>query len=353
LGGGGSADAAQKAGPLLPPMGVFNSCEIDTALTSPPNCEQEDLAMRQIGLTWEANFIGALMAHKTGTNSLQAWFAYDAQIGMSQALVVKAAVLDPVNVLTGNYLITQFSPSLANDCGATNNEQIIACIHSVASSVPGFHYMWDIYDEPDCPNQSIGYCNGVQTRSFGNEETLANYIHSIDPTHGIFGVNVGDCCLSSGQTAVTNNLYSWLAIPPSTSTGFDYYPIPERAPFGEIANIGKDVTGIARVIQGKNRGMKMNATLQAFSWYQEGAKECTSVTLCPYPTESQMQSERDQVLYYAARAHQPISVLWWYSWSDITCMGEKENYPGCNASANEAALKGTMTAPFPQSRPSR
>src|SRR5580704_9800729 len=55
----------------LPPQGVYNSCEIDTALTT--MCEQEDAAMRSDGFTWEINYIG-LMANKTGTQSLKAWF---------------------------------------------------------------------------------------------------------------------------------------------------------------------------------------------------------------------------------------------------------------------------------------
>lgn len=348
--GDGDMSAAKKAGPPVPPMGVFTSCEIDTALTT--NCEQQDLAMRQIGLTWEANFIG-IAAHKTGPASLRAWFTYDASIGMNQAIVIKQAINDPVDALLGHNLITGFDNSFATDCSATNNEQIISCIYSVASSVPGFHYMWDIYDEPGCPNRSIGYCAGTLAgRNYNNVATLAKYIHSIDPTHGIFGVNVGDCCGSNGssQQTVLNNLYSWLATPPSTSTGFDYYPIPEGTTFGKIANIGTDTTGIAGVIQANNPRMQMNATMQAFSWLQESGRGCTSITVCPYPTESQMQSERNQVLYYAAKAHQPISVLWWYYWPDIVC---ENTYPGCSSKANRAALKGAMTAPFPATPTSR
>jgi hypothetical protein len=343
-GGGASASGAKDA-PPLPPMGVFTSCEIDAALTT--SCEQQDLAMRQIGLTWEADFIG-IAAHKTGPESLQAWFTYDASIGMNQAIVIKHAINDPVDVLRGDNLIKDFSKTLATDCGATNNEQIVSCIYSVASRVPGFHYMWDIYDEPGCPDRSIGYCAGsLAGGNYNNLATLARYIHSIDPMHGIFGVNVGDCCVT-GQTTVFKNLYSWLAAPPATSTGFDYYPIPEGSQFGEIANIGTNAAGIAHVIQAHNPGMQMNVTLQAFSWLQETAKGCTSIALCPYPTLRQMQSERDHVLYYAAQAHQPISVLWWYYWPDIVC---ENTYPGCSSTANQAALKGAMTAPFPAMPP--
>lgn len=331
----------------LPPMGVFNSCEIDTALTDV--CEKEDLAMRQIGITWEANFIG-IAAHKTGTHSLQEWFRYDASIGLSQAIVIKHAIDDPVDVLTGNTLISGFNKSLGNDCRAVNNAQIIQCIAAVAATVPQFNYTWDIYDEPGCPIQSIGYCAGSLARGkHGNVERLAKYIHSIDPAHGIFGVNVGDCCDATNQTTIWQNLFSWLAAARPYSVGWDYYPIPQARTGQPISNIGTNTTGIARVIQANAPGTKMNVTLQAFSWYQEGGNfGCSSETLCRYPTQSQMQDERDQVLYYANQAHQPISVLWWYYWPDITCLN---TYPGCSASANEAALKGAITAPFPATPP--
>src|SRR5579863_2959119 len=89
--------ATPKTAPPLPPEGVYNSCEIDSALTT--MCEQEDAAMVNDGITWEINYIGALMAHKTGPMSLQAWFTYDASIGMGQIISLKQAIYDPVNVL--------------------------------------------------------------------------------------------------------------------------------------------------------------------------------------------------------------------------------------------------------------
>jgi len=325
---------------------MFNSCEIDTALAT---CEQEEQAMKQIGITWEADFIGVLAAHKTGSNSLQAWFQYDASIGFSQALVIKHAINDPVNVLTGNSLITDFDSSLANDCGATNNEQIIQCIVSVAATVPSFNYSWDLYDEPGCPNQSLGYCAGsLAGGNYNNVQTLANYIHSIDPNHGIMGVNVGDCCSATTQAAIDQNLFSWLAVSPATSVGWDYYPIPQSVTNQPLSNIGIDTTAVAAALQAKDPGVKMNVTLQAFSWYQENGFGCTSATMCPFPTQAQMQSERDQVLYNANRAHQSISVLWWYYWPDITCLN---TYSGCSASTNEAALRAVIAAPFPATAP--
>ena len=134
----------------LPPQGVYNSCEIDTALTT--MCEQEDAAMASDGFKWEINYIG-LMANKTGSQSLQAWFTYDASIGMGQVIAVNRAIFDSSgSPLTGTNLTTfNGDGNLAKTCGATNNEQIISCIDSVANSVPGFKFKWYIYDEPGMP----------------------------------------------------------------------------------------------------------------------------------------------------------------------------------------------------------
>ena len=137
---GEGSDAVQAASPApLPEEGVYNSCEIDTALTT--TCEQEDAAMASDGFKWEINYIG-LMANKTGPESLKALFTYDASIGMGQVIVVSRALSDPSgNPLTGTNL-TSFNgdTNLAKTCGATNNEQIILCIDSVANSVPGFEF---------------------------------------------------------------------------------------------------------------------------------------------------------------------------------------------------------------------
>jgi hypothetical protein len=314
------------------------------------------LAMTQTGISWENNFI-LLEANATGGNSLQELFTYDASIGMSQSIDVTTADSDPVNPLTGTILITHFNNFLGNTCPATNNEQIISCVYNVAKSVPGFNWSWKLYDEPGCPNQSIGYCRGtIAGGNYSNIEALAQYIYSIDPTHLITGVNVGDIAGpgSGTQLQVDTNLFGWLATPPAQGLGWDFYPIPEGTGTPgtghTIAQAGLNATTIASVIAANNPGMSMNVTLQAFSWYQEGGgRGCTTITLCPYPTEAQMQDERDQVLYYAKQANQPINAIYWYEWATVSCLN---NYTGCSASANEAALKAAITAPFPAIAPS-
>jgi hypothetical protein len=329
------AVAAQK----LPPQGVYNSCEIDTALS---NCEQQDAQMASTGFKWEINYIG-LAAHKTGPDSLQAWFTYDASIGLGQVINVDAAINDPVNVLTGDRLITNFDNSLANDCGATNNEQIIACISEVAKSVPGFHFKWYLYDEPGCPNQSIGYCAGTLAGgNYQNVQTLANYIKSLTPDHDVIGTNSGD-----GANAV-GNLYSWLMGSSTPVTGFDYYPVPSGGNFGTIDNIGSIAGALANTVKSTYANENIYYVAQAFSWYQANGNGCTSISACPFPTTSQLQDMRDQALYYSNQSGVPLSMIFWWAWPDVTC---EVNYPGCNASANLASLKSAAFAPYPVEAP--
>ena len=339
--------ASSSSTTTLPPQGVYNSCEIDTALTT--MCEPEDHRMRSDGFTWEINYIG-LMANKTGTQSLKAWFTYDASIGMGQVLAVNRAIYDPSgNPLTGTNLVSfNGDTDLAKTCGATNNEQIISCIDSVANSVPGFKFKWYLYDEPGCPNQSIGFCQGTLAGdNYNNIATLASYINSIDPTHQVIGTQVGDV----GNQTVTNTEFSWLLnspMPSTSATGFDHYPIPEGSQFGHIADNGTLAGQLATSVAANNPSASIYLVGQAFSWFQEYGAGCTSITVCPYPTTAQLQGQRDQALYYANQAGHPLSMIFWYYWPDITCM---TTYPGCNGAANRASLKSAAFAPFPTAVP--
>jgi hypothetical protein len=309
-------------------------------------CEQEDAAMASDGFKWEINYIG-IMATKA---TLKAWFTYDASIGMGQAIVVSRAINDPSgNPLTGTNLVTFNGDSnLAASCGATNNEQIVSCIDTVANSVPGFNFKWYIYDEPGCPNQSLGYCQGTLAGgNYTNVSTLAHYINSIDSSHQVIGTEVGDV----GSQTVTNTEFSWLMtspMPTTSGTGFDHYPIPSNGRFGSISDNGPLASQLASAAATYDPSESIYYVGQAFSWYQEDGAGCTSVTVCPYPTTTQMQEMRDEALYYAAQSGHPLSMIFWYYWPDITCL---TNYTGCSASANRASLKSAAFAPFPTTAP--
>ncbi len=208
--------------------------------------------------------------------------------------------------------------------------------------------MWYIYDEPGCPDRSIGYCQGTLAGgNYNNVRHLANYIHSIDPSHQIIGTQVGDV----GNQTVTNTEFSWLMTPPmpsTTATGFDHYPIPSGGNFGSIDDIGTIAGQLATAAATYNASKNIYFVGQAFSWYQERGKGCTSVTVCPYPTTAQLQDMRDQALYYAEKAGRPVSMIFWYYWPDITCLN---TYAGCNAAANRSSLRSAAFAPFPATAP--
>ena len=355
----GNAGSAQNTGvgtaSVLPPFGVFTSCEIDTNLT---NCEADDLKMTQYGLTMEINYL-ATAAHKTGANSLTAWAQYDASIGMTQWINLKN-VLSETNPLTGTALSTG---SLGTDCPATNNQQVISCIDATLSAVPGFQYGWYIYDEPGCP-EAIGYCSSsVPAGHYGNMETLAAYIQTFS-THPILGIQVG----GNTSLAANQNQYScnggcgatyYISGPHSPNTGGDDYPIsgdPVATKTG-LANVGVATRSIVDVLSGLTSGNvneTMSWTGQAFSWYQEGPPGqfgCTNMTVCPMITQIQLQEQRDEALYNASAGGKPIQWFFWYYWPDINCLGSFNNVggvtPSCNATTNLNAIKAADQAPFP------
>jgi len=326
-----------------------------------PNCEAEDLKMTQYGLTMEINYLSA-SAHKTGPNSLQLWAQYDASIGMTQWINLKYAISD-ANPLTGTSLS---GGTLGTDCGATNNQQVIACIDATLSAVPGFNYGYYIYDEPGCP-EPIGYCNAsLAAGHYANIETLATYIQSIS-TRPVLGIQSG----GANSIAANQNLYScnsacgatyYLSGPHSPNTGGDDYPIsgdPVATKAG-ITAVGSAVSSIVSVLSGPTSGNTaetMSWVGQAFSWFQEapvGQFGCTSMATCPMITQTQLQEQRDEALYNANAGGKPIKYFFWYYWPDINC-GVTVNTPNpllnCTPATNLNALKAADQAPFPTVQP--
>jgi hypothetical protein len=354
-------------GQALPPQGVYTSCEIDTALSQ---CEGYDAQMAADGFKYEINYLGQV-AHKTGANSLASWFAYDATIGMKQLVNLKAAITDLNGVLTGNVLATG---TLGTDCGATTNQQVIACIASVGAGSAGFGG-WYIYDEPGCPNTSLGYCNsslGTTRQYFQNIDTLGQYIQSVDSTHIILGMQTGGAGSGAAQAA---NIFScngqpqcsgatpwpWITSSHTPNTGYDLYPFCDAAPGftpGTICGTGGSLalaqaaaansTNIPPVLSANYPAETLSFTGQAFSWFQEGGSGCTTYNNCLFPTQNEMQYERDEALYYAKAAGKPLSYVFWYYWPDVICLNM---FPGCNATTNRASLKAAAFAPYPVTAP--
>ena len=343
----------------LPPFGVYTSCEIDTNLA---NCEAEDLKMTQYGLTMEINYLSTA-AHKTGSNSLQAWAQYDASIGIMQWINLKE-VLNESDALTGTYLT---GGSLGHDCGSKTNQEVIQCIDTVLSAVPGFRYGYYIYDEPGCP-EPIGYCYAsLSAGHYKNIEELATFLQSVS-THPVLGIQVGGVGTNIGNQDMftCNNACGgsyYMSGPHSPNTGGDDYPVsgdPVATKAGLI-NVGQAVKSIVEVLAGPTSGNTaetMSWVGQAFSWLQEaapGAFNCTSMINCPMITQTQLQEQRDEALYYAGAAGKPIQYFFWYYWPDINCHGSFNTVNGltpmCDAQTNLNALKAADQASFPSAPP--
>jgi hypothetical protein len=309
--------------------------------------------MRSDGMSVEINYIG-MDAH---LSDLSAWLAYDASIGMRQIFNVKDVIGASGDILSATTLYNN-DPNIATGCsGGTSNRAVLACVAGVADLSPGF-WGWYIYDEPGCPDQSIGYCQGSQAgKNYANVATLAAYLTSIDPTHPVLGVQTpsgppGACSpggwSSSCAQAQITNLYGWLSNATTPVTGFDYYPIALSPATESPSDIKQIATLITNVFAASYPAEQLVFTGQAFSWFQEGMGGCTSIALCPYPTTAQMQSMRDNALYYSAAGGHPLQLVLWYYWPDVICLN---TYPGCNATANRASVSAAAFAPYPASAP--
>jgi hypothetical protein len=352
----------------LPPVGMYNSCEIDTALTA--TCEPEDLAMTSDGYSLQINY-NATLAYLTpngaGGNSLQEWFAYDAGIGMAQFIPVESILSDSGGVLAGTALYTAnnhigvgCASGTAPGYTAHQNANILACIANVGNSSAGFAGFY-MMDEPGCPNQSIGYCQGsLAGGNYANVQTLGNFLQTIT-TKPILGLNTpsgvppacsGTWAISCGQAQI-NELFSWISNSSTPNIAFDSYPVCGScgiAPGQTVFDSGVITQNIAATAQANYPAQTISFTGQAFSWYQTAPAPsgCTSESVCPYPTETQMQEQRDAAYWYGHIAGYPVQRLFWYYWPDITCLN---TYSGCSSSANRTAVKTASFAAFPATPP--
>ncbi|MBD5654857.1 MAG: hypothetical protein IAI50_06715 [Candidatus Eremiobacteraeota bacterium] len=370
----------KAARPALPPMGMYNSCEIDYAET---DCAAEDDLMYADGYRYEVNFL-TFAAHLTGPNSIVALLTHDSR-RILQYVNIKNAVQDRGGVLNGTTLSgTASSPtSIGGDCSRIGypftNAGVVSCLAATIDANPtaaaGFAG-WYVYDEPGCPNQSIGYCAGTLAGgNYENVQTLAAYIAGTGDTHMIFGVQIpsgvpncaGGWSGSCAQTQI-NNLYScnnqttclgnypWITTKAAPNTGYDYYPIGAMPGKLSPDDVGKVAALTANTFASRYPAETVTYTAQAFSWWQErggpvGPLGCTSYSVCPFPTTAQIQQLRDQALYYGNAAGYLPRIVFYYYWPDITCNGTNENYPGCNATTNRATVKAAAFAPFPVSAP--
>jgi hypothetical protein len=347
-----------------------------------------------MGMSYEINYIG-LLASKTNLTSI---LTYDAALSpaVTQLFSIKAILADGTNIATGTNLINSLDGTLASACGVTTDGPLLQCIYTTLSSYT--NWGWYIYDEPGCPNQSIGYCNGsLAGGDYRAVQAVASYITSTigDTTHLILGIQTPSgipsgcstwvgCSLAQAQL---DNLFScnsqtvctgwaspytglWLTSSYTVNTGWDDYPWCYSTT-GAQAGICSGQTGadmgviaqrVANVLTAVYPSETLSAVGQAFSWYQEGGGGCTSYSLCLYPTQAEEQYQRDEAIYYANAAGYPLKRFFWYYLPDIDC---RNTYSGplplptpaystsgpCNAANNESMLGAVNAAPFPTSAP--
>lgn len=339
--------------PTLPPQGLYNSCEIDTALTM---CEARDQQAATAGFKLRVNYIG-LLAHVSRSQfpgrSLEDMLAFDATIGLQQIVNVKDEIQDPAG-LAGNRLTTSY-PVFAKDCGASTNAEVLACLARTADPSPAF-WGYYIYDEPGCAEVGIGYCWGSLNPSMdANVTALANYLHKIDPNHPTFGVQTSSgvpACAGgwSGTCAPTqiDNLFGWLPGSWARFTGFDYYPI------GSDGQNPADIATIFPMVQSaiaRHPRERVAFVAQAFSWQDYDHEDCDPYPACaPQPSTAQIKAQRDQALLASAKAGNPVFAVLYYSQDDVNCLVSP--YPGCDADANWKSLTAAAFAPYPVGSPS-
>jgi hypothetical protein len=344
---------------IVPPIGVYNSCEPAYILAT---CESQHATMLANGMTVEINY----NAMGNSLANLVALAKYDASIGFTEFYSIKGAIQTNGSPLTATNLLGYDGTSLASDCKATTNQQLILCIENAVKAISGYHYGWYIYDEPGCPSSAtVGYCNaslGTNAAYYQNIGTLAAFLHtnSAAPILGI-QVGAGDIAMAknvfscNGQAGCSTVPYPWITDPNSPNTGFDAYPLSAdvTATIAGIRGIGISATVIPQALTATTSGNPletMSAVGQAFSWAQEGGNfGCVSMAACPFPTQTQMQQMRDQALYYASASGKPLKYWLWYAWPDINCGNALAAL--CNGPANLAALHVVNVSAFPAAPP--
>jgi len=357
----------------LPPQGLYSTCDVqDTYSTCLAAMQQQATG----GFTLEVDY-NTLIAHKTGaTGSIASWLADSATAGIQQIIPIQQSSINTTDALTATSLVdslTARGSSYATDCGATTNQQVIDCLIAQCDASAGC-WGYYIYDEYGCPHTAIGYCQGgmyaqsacnagVGSCRYQNVDELALYLqaHSTKKVVGT-ATAAGPPCggggfsCAGGQTQINNltscngqsecsGVYAWLMAAQSPYENLDYYPIPENRNGG-----GQKMSDIAGIMQNFNTSIaatyaaeKPGFVVQAFTAFYYGYGGCGTITLCPYPTQTQIQTMRNYALF-----GNTLGMILYYSYEDVTCL---HNYTGCNATTNWNQLVAAAFSSAPGAPP--
>lgn len=326
-----AATASAASAATLPPEGIFESCPLDTQMTT---CLQRLQVMHQGGMQ-----VVVVPDSETTLASLATYAAAAHSLGMS-------VMWETSNqgwwqsAPTGVEMDGQYQ-AFAVGCGCTQNAQVLAYMIRWLAAQPGTYG----YYAADDSMLSSGDANGVSA-----------YVHTIKQIDPVHTVMIG--AADASQAAQYQQM--------SDVIGTEIYPVTDSSLMPVAAN--QDMW--SSVAQGAldaqstaNRAGKQSAfILQAFTW-GDNLSDGQAIGTCTasdtqmscyqklrYPSQAEQLQLRNEMLLHA----HPKLILWW---SFQGTYGQAGNdtysvYPtGTAAAARWAGLSAAVQAPAPGSAP--
>ena len=350
----------------VPNQGIYTTCLI----VNLSDCETRVDNSQAAGFKY-MTFFNALYG---SLSDLTNFLSHANSDGMKILISIQSAPANTTDALTGTSLVSTFSAGgMPTACSATTNKQFIDCVIPYCDASPACAG-WYIADEPGCPNQGIGYCQGSLGGSncgsgcrYQNVDELASYLQGADPTKLVVGYNTpsgipacsggwsGTCAqtqidnlYSCNGNSPCNGVYCWLSCTDSQNGGYDYYPIGNpNQPSQSTSDITTVGTLIQNTLNANCSGCHNAFVVQAFSYTQGGYSGCTDISACPYPTSAQMITMRNNAILAAHNAGHDLTLVWYYSYEDAQCIHGYAGGGTCDATTNWNIVKAAVAAADP------
>ncbi len=323
-----TAGAAVASAASMPAEGVFETCPLDTAMTT---CVQRLGVMRQGGVN-----VVVISAEGESLNSLATYASAAHWLGMS----VMWAIGDPgwwQEPSTSTYM-SGFYPAFASACGCDQDGALLASTTRWLGSLPGTYGYYAADDSTLAP---------------GDESAIASYVAEIkqgDPSHSVM--------IGSADQSQTNT-YEGSA----DMVGAEIYPVTNSSLMPASAN--QDMWGAigqtaADAQQAASRDSKQSAfILQAFTW-GDNLSDGHTIGVCTpadtqtscydklqYPSAAAQLQLRNEVIEHA----HPSLILWWSFAGTYGQAGDDTYsvYPSGSVAASQwAGLSAAIQAPAPK-----
>ena len=270
--------AYSDGGTALPPQGLYDDCAPSSSAAMLTNCENRLADMSNGGFSVVLNY-SALYASPANL-AAYAQFAADHNIK-----IIWPFHKEGWRNRSGTDRLSDYS-DLAATCGCTNNAGLLAYVIGLVKNLPA---TWGYYlaDEPQ-PGQHDAV------------KAFYQQVKALDATHPTMIMAVEDCGTNGAAIRPFADATDVLAA--------DYYPVSrtDSCTVGSWANIAKGVQTIADS-NGK-AGTIMVPQAMSYAEYPDETWVCSPFPGCAsYPTEAQLQQERDLIL---GNAH-PLVILWY------------------------------------------